>query len=111
MGDWIDTIPLETGTVAPLQAEITVAISPVPGVVHLEFAATYATSYTIQSRAESDVEFVTVAEGVTEEFWDAVDVPPGSPQYIVIGVNSRGEGPPSEIVTVPVEAASTVAAA
>lgn len=102
--EWIDTIPLEPSTVVPLQAEITAATSPVGGVVHLEFQATYATSYTIQSRMESDVEFVTVAEDVTDESWDAVGVAPGNHQYIVFGVNSRGAGPVSAIATVPVAA-------
>jgi len=100
--EWIDTIPLEPSTQAPLQAEITAATSPVPGVVHLEFEATHATNYTIQHRLESDVEFVTVAEDVTDESWDAVGLPSGNHQYIVFGVNSRGAGPVSEIATVPV---------
>ncbi len=108
--EWIDTIPLEPSTQIPLQAEITAATSPVGGVVHLEFQATYATSFTIQSRLESDVEFVTVAEDVTEEFWDAVGLVPGSYQYIVFGVNSRGAGPVSTIVTVPVAAQAAKAA-
>lgn len=102
--EWIDTIPLEPSTQVPLQAEITAATSPAAGAVHLEFVATYATSYTIQTRLESDVEFVTVAEDVTDEFWDAVGLPAGNHQYIVFGVNSRGSGPVSEIATVPVAA-------
>lgn len=88
----------------PLEAEITDATSPVAGTVHLEFQATYATSYTIQTRLESDVEFVTVAEDVTDEFWDAVGLPAGNHQYIVFGVNSRGSGPVSAITTVLVAA-------
>jgi hypothetical protein len=56
---------------------------------------------------------VTVATDVADEFWDATNLPPGNHQYIVIGVNSRGSGPASDIATVPVEAAlaATVAAA
>lgn len=104
--DWIDTIPLEPSTVAPLQAEITAATSPVAGVVHLEFEATHATSFTIQHRLASDVEFVTVASDVTAESWDFVGLPAGNHQYIVFGVNSRGAGPVSEIATVPVAAAA-----
>lgn len=100
--DWIDTIPLEPSTQAPLQAEITAATSPVTGVVRLEFEATYATSFTIQHRLASDVEFVTVAEDMTDEAWEFVGLPAGNHQYIVFGVNSRGSGPVSEIATVPV---------
>ena len=102
--DWIDTIPLVPSPQAPLVAEISVATSPAAGVVHLEFYATYATSFTIQSRLESDVEFVTVAEDVTDESWDAVGLPAGNYQYLVFGVNSRGQGPDSEVATVPVSA-------
>ena len=102
--EWIDTIPLEPSTQVPLQAEITAADSPVGGVVHLEFQATYATSFTIQHRLESDVEFVTVAEDVTDESWNFVGLPAGNHQYIVFGVNSRGSGPVSAISTVPVAA-------
>lgn len=104
--DWIDTIPLEPSTQAPLQAEITAATSPVAGVVHLEFQATHATSFTIQHRLASDVEFVTVVEDVTDESWDFVGLPAGDHQYIVFGVNSRGSGPVSAIATVPVAAAA-----
>jgi hypothetical protein len=104
--EWIDTIPLEPSTVAPLQAEITAATSPVAGVVHLEYQATHATSYTIQHRLSSDVEFVTVAQNITEESWDFVGLPAGDHQYIVFGVNSRGDGPVSGIATVPVAAAA-----
>ena len=104
--DWIDTIPLEPSTQAPLQAEILAATSPVAGAVHLEFQATYATSYTVQHRLESDVEFVTVAEGLTDEFWDGAGLPAGNNQFIVFGQNSRGAGPVSVIATVPVAAAA-----
>ena len=104
--DWIDTIPLEPSTQAPLQAKITAATSPVAGVVHLEFEATHATSFTIQHRLASDVEFVTVASDVTAESWDFVGLPAGEHQYIVFGVNSRGNGPASGIATVPVAAAA-----
>ena len=102
--EWIDTIPLEPSAVAPLQAEITVATSPSAGVVHLEFQATHATSYTIQHRLASDVEFVTVASDVTDESWNAIGLPAGQHQFIVFGVNSRGDGPVSAITTVPVAA-------
>jgi len=104
--EWIDTIPLEPSTVAPLQAEITAATSPVAGVVHLEYQATHATSFTIQHRLSSDVEFVTVAQNITEESWDFVGLPAGNHQYIVFGANSRGDGPVSEIATVAVAAAA-----
>ena len=107
---WIGTIPLEPSLTAPLQGEITTATSPVPGAVHLEFSATHATSYSIQTRLESDVEFVTVAEEVTDEFWDATNLPPGNHQYIVLGVNSRGTGKASDIATVPVQAAAAAEA-
>lgn len=102
--DAIDTIPLEQGQNPPAQAVITSATSPAPGVVRLTFSATHATSYTIQHRLESDVEFVTVADDVTDESWEFVGLPAGDHQYIVFGVNSRGSGPVSEIATVPVAA-------
>lgn len=104
--DWIETIPLEPSTEAPARAEISEAGSPAAGAVHLEFQAARATSFTIKSRVATDVEFVTVAEDVTAESWDAVGVPAGQRQYIVIGVNSRGQGPVSEVVTVTVAAAA-----
>jgi len=107
---WIETIPLELGTQPPLEAEITLAESPAPGAVHLEFEARYATSFTVLHRLGSDVEFAVVAEDVEEEFWDANDLPPGDHEYIVQGVNSRGTGKPSEIATVPVATVSRIAA-
>jgi len=51
---------------------------------------------------ESDVEFVTAAEDVTDESWDAVGLTAGKYQYLVFGVNSRGQGPESGVATVPV---------
>jgi hypothetical protein len=104
--EWIETIPLEPSTEAPVRAEITEAVSPAAGAVHLEFQAARATSFTIKSRVASDVEFVTVASYVTAESWDAVGVPAGQHQYIVVGVNSRGEGPVSAVATVTVAAAA-----
>ena len=106
---WIDTIPLELGTQPPVDAEITLAESPAAGAVHLEFEARSATRFTIQTRRSSDVEFVTVAEGVEEEFWDAADLPAGEHQYIVLGVNSRGTSPPSAVAVVMVGAAAAEA--
>jgi hypothetical protein len=104
--EWIETIPLEPSTEAPAKAEISEASSPAAGVVHLEFQATRATSFSIKSRVVGTVEFVTVAEDVTAESWDAVGVPAGQRQYIVVGVNSRGSGPASDVVTVTVAAAA-----
>jgi hypothetical protein len=104
--DWIDTILLDPSTVALLQAEILAATSAAAGAVNLDFRATYATSFTIQRRLSSDVEFVTVADDVTLESWDFFGLPAGNYQYIVFGHNSRGAGAVSEIATEPVAAAA-----
>lgn len=46
--------------------------------------------------------FVTVAEDVTDETFDAIRLAVGEHQYVVIGHNSRGDGPASEIAKVQV---------
>ena len=103
---WIDTIPLESSSEAPAQAEITAASSPAAGAIHLEFQAARATSFTIRHRLAGAIEFVTVANDVTAESWDGVGLASGQHQYIVVGVNSRGEGAVSAVTTVAVAAAA-----
>jgi molybdopterin-guanine dinucleotide biosynthesis protein A len=59
--EWIDTIPQELSTVAPLQAEITAAISPAAGALHLEFQATHATSFAIPHRLSTAIRSLSKA--------------------------------------------------
>lgn len=103
---WIETIPLTPGTELPGQAEITEATSPTAGVVHLTYEAANATSFTVRHKAPGTTEFVTIAEEVTDETFDAVGVTPGVHQYVVTGHNSRGAGETSAPASVEVALAA-----
>ena len=103
---WVETIPLEPSTQAPGQAEISEATSPAAGAVHLAFDAPHATSFTLQHKAPGAAEFATVAEDVTADFYDVTGLAAGEHQFAVIGHNSRGDGPASEIAKVRVAVAA-----
>lgn len=103
---WLDAIPLEPSTVAPNQAVITEASNPEPGVSRLVFDAEHATSFIVKRRLQGQVEFETVADDFTDEVFEEDGLAAGVYEYIVIGHNSRGDGPPSEIVTVTIAIAA-----
>lgn len=103
---WIDTIPLEPSTEAPGQAVVTTAENPEPGVSRLAFDATHATSFIIKRRLQGQAEFETVAEDFTDEEFEEDGLAVGVYEYIVIGHNSRGDGPPSAVATVTIAIAA-----
>lgn len=103
---WIDAIPLEPSTDAPGQAVISEAINTEPGVALLVFDAPHATSFIIKRRLQGQVEFETVAEDVTDEEFEDEGLEAGAYEYIVIGHNSRGDGPPSAVATVTIALAA-----
>ncbi len=95
----IDAIPTEPAQPSPGQAEITVATSPAPGLVHLEFVCNNATKFDVLRKGPGEADFSVVATDLVANVYDA-SVPPGSYQFKVIGKNSQGSGPESDIATV-----------
>lgn len=103
---WIDAIPLEPSTVPPVQAVITAATNPEPGVARLVLDAEHATSFIVKRRRQGQLEFETVADDFTDEVFEDDELVPGVYEYIAIGHNSRGDGPPSAVATVTIAIAA-----
>jgi hypothetical protein len=103
---WLDAIPLEPSTVPPVQVVITEATSPEPGVSRLVFDAEHATSFIVKRRLLGQAEFETVADDFTDEVFEEDGLAAGVYEYIVIGHNSRGDGPPSAVATVTIAIAA-----
>ena len=95
----IDAIPNEPSQQNPGQATITVATSPAPGLAHLEFDATGGTFFDVLRKGPGEADFSIVAADIVANVYDA-SLPPGSYQFKVIGKNSQGSGPESDIATV-----------
>ncbi len=96
----IDAIPLEPSQQPPAEPTISVATSPGPGQVHLEYAAAGATSYDVLQKAPGATEFIVVAADVIVTTYDATGLAAGSYDYQVMGRNSRGDGPVSAVSAV-----------
>ena len=96
----IDSIPINGSQPEPNQAVISVATSPGVGEAHLEFDASHATSFDVLHKGPFDAEFAIVADDTVENFYDATGLDPGQHEYQVIGENSSGTGPASDIATI-----------
>ncbi|MSU62335.1 MAG: hypothetical protein EXS31_08055 [Pedosphaera sp.] len=96
---YIDAIPTQPATRAPGQAEITVATSPAPTEVHLEFTAPHATSFQVWHKGPNDEGFSQVADVLLPGVYDAIGLSGGEDEYKIIGENSRGDPAVSESVT------------
>ena len=97
---YIDAIPTQPATQKPSQAEITLATSPAPQAVHLEFTAAHATSFLVLHKGPNESDFTQVADVLLPGIYDAVSLPPGNHEYKVIGENSRGDGDASPVASV-----------
>jgi len=99
----IDAVPTAPSTQAPAQAQITVAESPSFGAVRLVVEAEHATSFEIWRKGPADEEFVKVADVLKPGDYTDSGLDAGDYEFKAFGVNSRGEGPVSAVVTVTVE--------
>lgn len=98
----IDAIPTEPAQQAPGQPVISLAESPAPGSVHLEFSALHATSYDVLQKGPGDLEFVVVAADIIETVYDATGLPAGAYEFKVVGKNSVDNGSESAVSPVTV---------
>ena len=96
----IDKIPTVPSTQAPLKAVITVATSPGAGTAHLEFHATHGTSYDVLHKGPGESTFTLVADDIIQTSYNASGLVAGAHEYKVVGRNSRGTGPVSDVSTV-----------
>ena len=103
----IEAIPSQPSQQPPAQAQMGLAESPAVGVVHLTFDAAGATSFQVWHKGPGDAVFAladTVLRAVSGagETGDYLKsgLAGGQHEYKVVGVNSRGEGPASDAVSV-----------
>ena len=95
-------VPTSPGDVAAVQAAVfTLAESPAAGAVHLEFTAEHATSFQVWHKGPGAAQFVLAEPVVTGSYLKA-GLPAGGHEYQIVGVNSRGEGPASEVAHITV---------
>lgn len=104
---WIDRVPTEPGTQKPKPPDITRAFSPEPGAVRLEFEAEHATSFKVLYKGPDDAEFQEVAEVLKPGVYMTSGLGPGTHQFQIVPVNSRGPGEPGEIMSIQVAAVAT----
>ena len=98
----IDKIPTTPAQQAPTKAVITAATSPAAHEAHLEFDAAHATSFDVLHKGPGATTFTLVAEDTLQNTYNATGLAPGAHDYKVLGRNSRGTGPASDVSTVPV---------
>jgi len=95
-GVW-GTIPTGPSWQSPAKAVITAATSPGVGAVHLEFSATHATSYDVLHEGPGDPAFTLVADDIIVTTYNATGLVAGAHECKVLGRNSRGTGPESDV--------------
>ncbi|MBM3972426.1 MAG: hypothetical protein FJ302_21595 [Planctomycetes bacterium] len=98
----IDSIPTTPAAQEPNQAEITAASSPAAGQVEFQYSAQRGTSYDVLHKGPGETDFTTVADDVIVTTYAASGLAPGTHEYKVIGQNSRGNGPASEVTSIAV---------
>ncbi|PAW76187.1 MAG: hypothetical protein B9S33_21095 [Pedosphaera sp. Tous-C6FEB] len=96
----IDAIPTTPAQQPPAKAVISVSTSPAAGQAHLEGDANHATSFDWFRKGPGDADFVKVADDIIQKFYNATGLPPGAYDFKLVGRNSRGTGPESDVSTV-----------
>jgi hypothetical protein len=98
--DVIDAIPMEPSQQAPGKAVISAATSPGAGQAHLEFDAPHSTSWDVYRKGPGEADFAKVADDIITKFYDATGLAAGAHDFKVVGRNSKGDGPESDVSTV-----------
>ncbi len=93
----IDAIPTAPAQSAPDQAVITLAEITGSGEARVEYDAPRATSYDVFVQRPNDADFVLEAEDRIEKFLNLTNVTTGITRVKVVGRNSRGTGPESDV--------------
>lgn len=102
----LDAIPTAPATQLPGKAQVATAESQGAGGAHLAFGADSATSFEVWQKGPADAEFRQVADVILPGEYAATGLPAGNHQFKIVPLNSRGEGPASDVVTIAVAAAA-----
>lgn len=95
----IDAVPTQPAQQPPGQPTISQATGGA-GVVHLEFDAPHATSFDVFQKKSAETAFSKVGDDIVEHsYGDGLLVVAGTYNFKVVGRNSLGEGPESEVAT------------
>lgn len=98
----IDSVPTPAGTTAPAKAEITDENASDPGELWIEFAANHATRYNVWLKTPTDADLVKVVSENAATTYERTGLAAGAYALKVEGVNSRGTGEASDVVTLAV---------
>lgn len=98
----IDHIPTDPAQQSTAKAVITAATSPGAGQARLVFSALHATSYDVLHKGPGDAAFTVVADDIIVTTYNATGLVAGVHEYKVVGRNSRGSGPESNVSVVTV---------
>lgn len=97
---YIDAIPTEPSTQLPGEINFLTAESHAPGTATLQFESEHATTARVLHKGPGATAFTVVADvlmpGGTGEY-NATGLPGGVHEYMVVPVNSRGDGPESAV--------------
>jgi hypothetical protein len=74
--------------------------------VHLQFDAEHATSFQVWHKGPGEAQFTQVGDSIRPGDYETFGLPAGNHEYKVAGVNSRGEGPASEVASISVAVAA-----
>ena len=96
----IDHIPTVPATQAPTKAVISSATGPAAGTLQATGDADHATSFDWFRKGPGDAAFVKVADDVIQRTYHATGLAAGSYEIKLVGRNSRGPGPASDVSTV-----------
>ena len=96
----IDHIPTVPATQAPTKAVISSATGPAAGTLQATGDADHATSFDWFRKGPGAAAFVKVADDVIQRTYHATGLAAGSYEIKLVGRNSRGPGPASDVSTV-----------
>jgi hypothetical protein len=95
----IDAVPNEPAQQQPAKAEITEATGGA-GTAHLVFGASHATSFDVFQKKAGQPAFTKVADDIIETTYNATGLLAAEYSFKVVGRNSLGVGPESDVSVV-----------
>ncbi len=98
--DIIESVPESSPQSAPAKAIIESAVAAGPTSVALEFGAERATTWDVLHRLAGAPNWTTVADDIIAREFTVTGLAPGDHEFAVVGRNSRGVGPQSDVAAV-----------
>ena len=102
----LEAVPTHPSTQKPGPATFSLSESKTEGAVHLQFDADSATSFQVWHKGPGEAQFAQAGDSLRPGDYVTFGLSAGPHEYKVVGVNSRGEGPASEVVSIRVAVAA-----